>query len=87
MRPLFKRTLLGVAFVAVVAGAGFFGYYEAMKRAWLRYGEYDIRSEGSLKVGDLAPDLELERLDGNGSVRFSERWAKGPVVLVFGSYT
>ncbi len=75
-----------VAAVAVLVLGGL-GYYEALKRAWIRYNEYDIRSEGSLAVGDLAPDLELASADGTGSKRISDLYREKPVVLVFGSYT
>ncbi len=87
MSPLFKRLLIALALLALVAASGVFGYMQAMKRAWIRYGEYDIRSEGSLSVGDRAPDLELERLDAAGTTRLSEGWAVHPLILVFGSYT
>ena len=43
--------------------------------------------EGSLKVGDAAPDFELKRLGGKDKVRLSSFKGKHPVVLVFGSYT
>ena len=83
-----KRTWLKLAIAAVaVAAIGAWGYYEAMKRAWIRYNEYDIRSEGSLAVGDLAPDLELASADGSGPKRISDLYRERPLVLVFGSYT
>ena len=83
-----KRTWLKLAIAAVaVAAIGAWGYYEAMKRAWIRYNEYDIRSEGSLAVGDLAPDLELASADGSGTRRISDLYREKPLVLVFGSYT
>jgi len=47
----------------------------------------DRPSEGSLKVGDPAPDFELQRLDGKGTVKLSSFRDQRPVVLVFGSYT
>jgi hypothetical protein len=37
--------------------------------------------------GELAPDFELRRLDGEGSVRLSALLTEKPVALVFGSYT
>ncbi|NQT54514.1 redoxin domain-containing protein [bacterium] len=43
--------------------------------------------EGSLKVGDPAPDFTLKQLDGKGTVALSSLRGKRPVVLVFGSYT
>jgi hypothetical protein len=73
--------------VAVATGAFFVARREAQKRAYIKLGKYDIRSEGILQVGDLAPDLELERLDGTGKVRFSELHGEKPLVLLFGSYT
>ena len=41
----------------------------------------------SPKVGDLAPDFELQDPEGNVRVRLSEFRGKRPVALVFGSYT
>ncbi len=81
-----KWLKLGVAAIAVAA-LGAWGYYEAMKRAWIRYNEYDIRSEGSLAVGDLAPDLELASADGSPPKKISDLYREKPLVLVFGSYT
>jgi hypothetical protein len=37
--------------------------------------------------GDLAPDFELRRLDGEGTVRLSALCEEKLVALVFGSYT
>ena len=34
-----------------------------------------------LRVGDAFPDLTLESVDG--TVRLSERWAVGPLVVAF----
>jgi len=41
----------------------------------------------SPKVGDLAPDFELEDPRGEKSIRLSSFFGKRPVALVFGSYT
>jgi hypothetical protein len=48
---------------------------------------YDQREEGSLKVGDRAPDVPLLELDGKTPVRLSERIGGKPTILVFGSFT
>jgi hypothetical protein len=48
---------------------------------------YDQRREGSLAVGDAAPDVVLTALDGNARVRLHERLGGRPAVLIFGSYT
>ena len=39
------------------------------------------------KVGDLAPDFELQNADGTTAVQLSAFRGKRPVALVFGSYT
>jgi len=44
----------------------------------------DVRSP---KVGDLAPDFELEDPSGQNSIKLSTFVGKRPVALVFGSYT
>ena len=49
----------------------------------------DYRNLMTAKVaeGDVAPDFELPRPDGNGTVRLSSLLDDRPVALVFGSYT
>jgi len=42
---------------------------------------------GMLHLGDPAPDFNLATLDKKSHVALSSINAKGPVVLVFGSYT
>lgn len=42
---------------------------------------------GELRPGDAAPDFNLQTLDKTSRVALSSLNAKGPVVLVFGSYT
>ena len=87
MKKWISRIVVPLAVVAALAALGVWGYYEAMKRAWIRYNEWDIRSEGILGVGDLAPDLELASVDGSGPRRLSDLYREKPLVLVFGSYT
>ena len=74
-------------FLVAVAGAGWFVYQVGgFNNAWgiLRY---DQREEGTLAVGDRAPDVALLALDGS-RVRLHERLGgERPLVLVFGSYT
>jgi hypothetical protein len=82
------RSITIVLVIAAVSiGSFFVARREAMKRGYVKLGKYDIRSEGILQVGDLAPDLELERLDGSGKVKFSQLHSDRPLVLLFGSYT
>jgi hypothetical protein len=42
---------------------------------------------GDLRPGDLAPEFNLQTLDKTSRVALSSLNARGPVVLVFGSYT
>jgi len=42
---------------------------------------------GNLRVGDAAPDFELEKIDKSGRIRLSDLTSRQPVVLIFGSYT
>ena len=42
---------------------------------------------GDLRPGDAAPEFDLPREDGEGTVRLSDFRDRTPVVLVFGSYT
>jgi len=45
---------------------------------------HDVKSP---KVGDLAPDFELQDPSGEDTIRLSRFFGKRPVALVFGSYT
>jgi len=76
--------IASVSALAVLAAQG--AYYFAVRRAWIRYNEYDRREEGSIRVGDHAPDLALAGYDGS-TVRLGALWAEKPLVLVFGSCT
>jgi len=42
---------------------------------------------GRLNPGDPAPDFALMKLDKSERLRLSSLTARGPVVLIFGSYT
>ena len=42
---------------------------------------------GELRPGDVAPEFNLQTLDKTSRVALSSLNARGPVVLVFGSYT
>ena len=84
---ILRSALIALVIAGVSIGAFFVAKREATKRGYIKLGKYDIRSEGNLVVGDLAPDLELERLDGTGRIRLSQLYADKPLVLMFGSYT
>ncbi len=87
MKTWLIRTAVGGVILVMVGGVAFFGYFELVKRNWIRYNQYDIRSEGILQVGDPAPDLALTRVGGEGPIQFSSLDRQRPLVLVFGSYT
>ena len=48
---------------------------------------WSIARAGSARVGQPAPDFDLETLDKTGRVRLSDFRGSKPVVLIFGSYT
>ncbi len=81
-----KRLLGIIGVVVLIGGIGALAFFEASKRAWIKIDKYDIRTEGSLQVGDLAPDLGLT-LVGGETMNLYELWAAKPLVLTFGSYT
>jgi hypothetical protein len=81
-----RKVLLTTGAVAGLAAAAFGAWYLLVRAGYLRYNKWDRRERGTLKVGDLAPDLALASY-GGGSVRLSELWRERPVVLVFGSCT
>lgn len=49
--------------------------------------DYRNLMTAKVSVGDVAPDFDLPRSDGAGTVRLSTLNAERPVALVFGSYT
>ena len=49
--------------------------------------DYRDLMTAKVAVGDVAPDFELKRVEGEGTVRLSAVVRSQPVVLVFGSYT
>jgi hypothetical protein len=81
-----RKILVGVGIGLAVVAAGGFTYYELLKAAFVHYGKYDRRERGSLKVGGVAPDLDLTMFDGT-PVRLSQLWGAQPVFVVFGSCT
>jgi len=49
--------------------------------------EYRNLMTAKVALGDPAPDFELARLDGEGSIRLGSLVEEHPVALIFGSYT
>jgi ferric-dicitrate binding protein FerR (iron transport regulator) len=83
---LWKKIVLGVLGVVVLLAA-FVVWKMGPKNVYglARYGTQ--REEGTLKVGQLAPDVSLVALDGKTKVRLSDSGHSKPLILVFGSYT
>ncbi|MCK6588982.1 MAG: hypothetical protein HUU21_26390 [Polyangiaceae bacterium] len=76
---------------AAVASAALFSGIAALVRIGPRNVigmiRYDQREEGSLKVGDAAPTVDLFSLDGSGREALASHFGERPVVLIFGSFT
>ena len=83
---IFKRVLLGLAVLIVLAAAGM-TYMMGGPRNVIGMLRYDQRQEGTLRVGDKAPDVTVVALDGKTPVRLSQELGGKPTVLVFGSFT
>ena len=49
--------------------------------------DYRDLMKAKVEERDVAPEFELPRLDGDGTVRLSSLLGERPVALVFGSYT
>ncbi len=82
-----KKITIGVGVLALIALGGF-TYMVGGPRNLIGMIRYDQREEGTLKVGDRAPDVALLELDGKTPARHADRLAGGkPTVLVFGSFT
>lgn len=83
---LWKKLLIGLGVLAVAA-LGAVTYMIGGPRNLIGMLRYDQRQEGTLKVGDRAPEVALLALDGTTPVKLSERLAGKPTVLIFGSFT
>ncbi|HEX4438588.1 MAG TPA: hypothetical protein VH854_00865 [Thermoanaerobaculia bacterium] len=83
---MLKKILIIVAAVALLA-LGAVTYMIGGPRNLIGMLRYDQREEGTLKVGDRAPDVGLIGLDGTTPVKLSEQLGGRPTVLIFGSFT
>ena len=83
---LWKRIAIGLGALAAL-GIAAFTYMVGGPRNLIGMLRYDQREEGTLKVGDRAPDVALISLDGRTPVRLSSALGGRPTVLVFGSFT
>ena len=83
---MLKKIVIAVGVLALLA-LGAFTYMVGGPRNLIGMLRYDQRQEGSLKVGDRAPDVGLIALDGTTPVHLSEHIGGRPTVLIFGSFT
>lgn len=82
-----RRIVVALAVVVLLVAGLFWIARTAVFNAWIRVNVYDVRTEGQLQVGDLAPDLSLVSVEGTGEHRLSDFYRTRPTILVFGSYT
>jgi hypothetical protein len=83
---LWKKILLGVGLLVVAVVA--YGVISFGPKNVIGMLRYDQREEGSLRVGDAAPNVDLLALDGATPVALKGSIGGGkPLVLVFGSFT
>ena len=83
---LWKKALIGLG-VLVFLAAGALTYMIGGPRNVIGMLRYDQRQEGTLKVGDRAPDVAMLALDGKSPVRLTDSLGGKPTVLIFGSFT
>ena len=84
MRP-YVKVLLVLAIVALIA-CGVFVYHVGPRNI-IGMLRYDQRHEGTLKVGDKAPEMGVMALDGGGRTSLLSHLAGRPLIFIFGSYT
>jgi len=82
---VWKKVLLAIAGLAVAAAAFF--VWKMGPRNVIGMLRYDQREEGTLLVGQAAPDVSLVALDGRTRTPLAASIGGKPLVLVFGSYT
>jgi hypothetical protein len=86
-------TLFGVVFTAMHQSPVRFGQFMKHMPPILVWGALPAKSmwlnarQGTLSVGDSAPDFTLPTKDRKTTVTLSAHRGVRPVVLVFGSYT
>ena len=85
-KKILRRVLIGLGAVVLLAVGGM-TYMIGGPRNLIGMLRYDQRQEGSLRVGDRAPDVTLFALDGKTPVKLSSELGGKPTVLVFGSFT
>ncbi len=80
------RRTAGSTIAMLLLFAGCSGERREEQQAKRGGSPFETFGETTPKVGELAPAFELVDTDGN-VVKLSDATARGPVVLVFGSFT
>ena len=78
---------LAIVVLVLLLGAAAVVVFRIGPRNILGMIRYDQRKEGSHRVGDAAPDVELVALDGTRRLRLKDSVGEKPLILVFGSFT
>ena len=83
------KWILGAVLVLLLAGYFTLAHFMGGPRDVYGFLRYALPQwhEGSLKVGDRAPDVRIFSLDGRTAADLDEWIGKKPLVLIFGSYT
>ena len=82
---MLKFAIIAVLVLVLVAGA--FVVVRMGPSNVIGMLRYDQRQEGTLKVGDKAPDVLLLAPDGTTPVHLSSRLGGRPHVVLLGSFT
>jgi hypothetical protein len=87
-KKLLKWVGIGLGLVIVAAVIGLSVMAGGLRGAYgmVRYALPHMH-RGTLRVGDVAPDVSLLALDGSSRFHIRERTGARPLVIVFGSYT
>lgn len=80
-----KKIILGAIGLVFVAVIGFVIYIGP--RNIIGMIKYDQRREGTLQVGDQAPDVPVVALSGEQNMLWRAVGSEKPTVLIFGSFT
>ena len=82
---MLKKVILGAIGLVIVAVIGFVIYIGP--RNIIGMIKYDQRREGTLQVGDQAPDVPVVALSGEQNMLWQAVGNDKPTVLIFGSFT
>ena len=87
MKMKWNAGRIGSAVAAVVALAGVAAVASIGPRNVIGMLRYDQRQEGTLRVGDRAPDVALWQVAGDAQQSLSAHVGGQPLVVIFDSFT